>query len=1014
MFRLPGTSSHGVTDADLLQREAVAPDTVSSYSGQGTSGVLCSPESPLAPLAVSSGRTGSMPPRIDNDILAERKRVGWTEATGVADRIEHKMQSLAGLRTSDDKARAFIGFMGECIGKLGTTTLDLGDGWIRATRSVGSKTALLDLRFDEDGAIVDARHPGQFPDLPLGTEQVAYSTVLAEMQARNGRSLRPVPVYYVNWNTSGYVLPTHGFVAAGNPGMGRRSGAVLYSVGGDPKRGPVTLDGHTLKRLNARARGTGAYKLPDYVRTAIARLGSAHYASREDFYNAYRQARGANVDQHIIHAEMSSVYRLLSKRTMELWPRTSGDYTVAKASASERDIRAFENPPKGFGHSVTLKQISGVRSIDLLEAKRQFLLHQLYQDERLGRNGTGVPQEAFPPTADADGQQSLVASTPRFQRLPPWRVGDKVGNCNAGAASLLQRAIDQYDGPETKGGQRATAASVFGLGAGHRIALWDPLKPRDNVREGPATASSDASLARTRLAETSTGETSGANVSTSSNAQSSIGTLTDAVRTVLADTWPSQYCHADDNALILNTVPCSEDLQKKLIRMTIGSAERFAILTSFSVNPAKDHEPGNVSGTTFAMLESLARRQDDRDFNFVLLYNDNKLQRNAVLAAVVGQNVTANMSLKSTSRVPGTITWPAVVEAYNRQQRDERLRIGNVQCGIYFVAAKAKGVAGSHHNKFCINDRGVAATLGASIANKTKDGWMDGGCIAVSTALAASQRDYFLDVLMGDHTVHCAQLRMDGDVPSMTPLRDTAPIQALAGIDVLSPLDIEGPDKASTADHFNRVLDSAGIPLEGARHKVLWIQKPSNGYRNMFSERRGIDGNPIGRAIATIFRSAVAGETIDIANKKIGCEGFSLITDALSRGCNVNVLVDRSARTWVEYAARRFYADRADRSLGRLTVKHYAPNEQLARRLNINLQHEQVLHAKNYVLTRRDGSCVVMTGSYNLDGQSHFRSNENLMLFETADANLRKTLFDDLYEGSDSAVGLYGGNVVQR
>ena len=156
MFRLPGNSRPGVADPDLSQGEATAPDTVSSSgSGQRTSSVLRSRESPLAPLAISSGRTISTSPRRHNDILVERKRVGWTEATGVADRIEHKMQSLAGLRTSDDKARAFIGFMGECIGKLGTTTLDLGDGWIRATRSVGSKTALLDLRFDEDGATRD-------------------------------------------------------------------------------------------------------------------------------------------------------------------------------------------------------------------------------------------------------------------------------------------------------------------------------------------------------------------------------------------------------------------------------------------------------------------------------------------------------------------------------------------------------------------------------------------------------------------------------------------------------------------------------------------------------------------------------------------------------------------------------------------------------------------------------------------------------------------------------------------
>lgn len=83
----------------------------------------------------------------------------------------------------------------------------------------------------------------------------------------------------------------------------------------------------------------------------------------------------------------------------------------------------------------------------------------------------------------------------------------------------------------------------------------------------------------------------------------------------------------------------------------------------------------------------------------------------------------------------------------------------------------------------------------------------------------------------------------------------------------------------------------------------------------------------------------------------------------------------------------------------------------LARRwrtsLQINLRSEAVLHAKNYLLTRSDGSCIAMTGSYNLDGQSHYRSNENLMVFETRDPTLRRALFDDIYQGSDGEASHY-------
>ncbi|GKT01297.1 hypothetical protein AVKW3434_17930 [Acidovorax sp. SUPP3434] len=64
-------------------------------------------------------------------------------------------------------------------------------------------------------------------------------------------------------------------------------------------------------------------------------------------------------------------------------------------------------------------------------------------------------------------------------------------------------------------------------------------------------------------------------------------------------------------------------------------------------------------------------------------------------------------------------------------------------------------------------------------------------------------------------------------------------------------------------------------------------------------------------------------------------------------------------------------------------------------------------HAKNYILERRDGSSIVMTGSYNLDGQSHYRPNENLMLFETRGHAVKEALFGDLYDGCTSPISTF-------
>jgi len=127
------------------------------------------------------------------------------------------------------------------------------------------------------------------------------------------------------------------------------------------------------------------------------------------------------------------------------------------------------------------KKISDVDSLDLLEARQQFTLHQLYQDEVLGRNGTGVPLQNPEVNVDFPRRNLLLASTPRFQRLPPHKT-DKVGNCNTGASSLLQRAVDRYSDKNNLPPKKVAAASFFGIGSTHRLAIWDPLRADSKKR----------------------------------------------------------------------------------------------------------------------------------------------------------------------------------------------------------------------------------------------------------------------------------------------------------------------------------------------------------------------------------------------------------------------------------------------------------------------------------------------------------------------------------------------------
>ncbi|MEW5289258.1 HopW family type III effector protein [Erwinia papayae] len=407
-------------------------------------------------------------------LYAEKKRTNWTKSTGVAGKVSHKIQSLLGKRDVESRVQAFVSFMADAKGKPDATMLDLGDGWMRVSRQIKGETALIDVQCDSDGKVLDARHPGKFPLLPEGSEREAFDTVLHELKSTGAEALSKVPVYYVNRNTRGYLIPTHGYVVAGHPNQGRKSGAVLYGVGGDPKRGPVNINDKLLAKLIGSADSKAPFRLAAPVRKVISQLAGKSFATREDFYNAYRSARGEGVDPQELHNEISSVYRHLPMTMMEMWPKKAGDYRVAKPPAPERDLRAFENFPKDIGRKVTLKKIADVDSLDLMEARQQFTLHQLYQDELMGRDGTAIPSEHLKPKADEEKRQQLQDATPKFQRLPPHKT-DKVGNCNTGASSLLQRAVDIYTEKNQLPAKKVSAASSFGIGSGHRLSLWDPL-----------------------------------------------------------------------------------------------------------------------------------------------------------------------------------------------------------------------------------------------------------------------------------------------------------------------------------------------------------------------------------------------------------------------------------------------------------------------------------------------------------------------------------------------------------
>lgn len=119
-------------------------------------------------------RPTTTPPRINgltaahNGILAEKRRVGWTQASTPLGRTWHKIAEWTGLRRQADKAKAFVDFI------AGGKTFPMANGWQQHRQRVGNAIAVLDLRKNDTGHVTHAR--SQLPGIPA-TVKVAPGTL---------------------------------------------------------------------------------------------------------------------------------------------------------------------------------------------------------------------------------------------------------------------------------------------------------------------------------------------------------------------------------------------------------------------------------------------------------------------------------------------------------------------------------------------------------------------------------------------------------------------------------------------------------------------------------------------------------------------------------------------------------------------------------------------------------------------------------------------------------------------
>jgi hypothetical protein len=303
--------------------------------------------------------------------------------------------------------------------------------------------------------------------------------------------LRRTPVHFVNRDETMNELPNfisaiHGYAVIGDPGKGSKSGASYFGVSGDAKRAGVRIDKGFIKEVNAR-NVRGQHKYDAAVRRTVQALAGTGFPTREAFQLAYRQARLAaepGLDDAIISHEMKRLSFIVPQSSWEVWPLEPNGPQAERPNYPEEDVRHFEKltgryrragkgraadpsgdagaPPVRKFDSVSLRKLPDVDALALIEAKREWLLHRSFVDEKLGRD-----EGAEIDPATVSGEQSAAAKryVSTYQRTPPF-VSPATANCNASTKALLLQA---------QANAHLLPASASAVGFSHRARVWTPV-----------------------------------------------------------------------------------------------------------------------------------------------------------------------------------------------------------------------------------------------------------------------------------------------------------------------------------------------------------------------------------------------------------------------------------------------------------------------------------------------------------------------------------------------------------
>ncbi|AKF45253.1 phospholipase D-like domain-containing protein [Pseudomonas fragariae (ex Marin et al. 2024)] len=479
----------------------------------------------------------------------------------------------------------------------------------------------------------------------------------------------------------------------------------------------------------------------------------------------------------------------------------------------------------------------------------------------------------------------------------------------------------------------------------------------------------------------------------------------------------SSDCSFDPVARISDHDILTEAEQCQVVRSAFASADKVCVVTSYGIKPLGAPKSDALSPTIASVLQGFASKQHDKDFTGVFFY-----QKSDAIQNYYTEDKRTNISIKEND-------WAKVVTLFNAAVERGELegpKLENIQANLFFLAGEPKGFAGSHHDKFIVNDNGLCVTMGASLGNIAKPNWMDSGCVTLSNSLASEQLTNFLDnqsetaikgSLFNKRENHCAKLdNLEGRVVQR------AAIESRDIYSALMPIVVENAGKKLNAinttngtaqeQFFKDIFNAQGFDLGHSKKKsIAWIKNKGSNDTSGGFER------PIGKALKTMLTNVAPGEKVCIRNgsSRRFDEGVcKLLANAAQKGAKLQILTSladgfNQINYLREQILKNLKGSEADKqsALANIDVRIFNRESHL---VDIGEQRGWPSrfedkgfkdHGKLFGVLKADGNAEVMTGTYNLDSQSVRRSFENMQVIDDKDGSFLHAGFSQ-YFASDN------------